>query len=164
YTRDGLSTGMVTVMRDVTDLRKADQELQSNYEKLRFAEDVVRQDRDRLNLVIENVGDPIVVCDNEGKVVLLDPLAKGLFGSATHVGSGEICRGRPPGGDYRSRSEQSHGGHQELNLSAFQQGGVGCGAGLRDLEIRDRARRPHRSADAGALSQPGIGKAGRPQY
>jgi PAS domain S-box-containing protein len=83
YTRDGLSTGIVTVMRDVTDLRRADQELQSNYEKLRQAEDIVRQDRDRLNLVIENVGDPIVVCDNEGKVVLLDPLAKGLFGSET---------------------------------------------------------------------------------
>jgi len=83
YTRDGLSTGIVTVMRDVTDLRKADQELQMNYEKLRQAEDIVRQDRDRLNLVIENVGDPIAVCDNEGKVVLLDPLAKGLFGSET---------------------------------------------------------------------------------
>src|SRR5438270_742795 len=83
YTRDGLSTGIVTVMRDVTDLRRADMELQFNYEKLRQAEDIVRQDRDRLNLVIENVGDPIVVCDNEGKVVLLDPLAKGLFGSET---------------------------------------------------------------------------------
>ena len=85
YTREGLSAGMVTVMRDVTDLRKADQELQANYERLRLAEDIVRQDRDRLNLVIENVGDPIVVCDNEGKVVLLDPLAKGLFGSETQA-------------------------------------------------------------------------------
>ncbi len=85
HSREGISTGMVTVMRDVTDLRRADQELQANYEKLRLAEDVVRQDRDRLNLVIENVGDPIVVCDNEGKVVLLDPLAKGLFGSETEA-------------------------------------------------------------------------------
>src|SRR5436305_14333929 len=70
-------------MRDVTDLRKADLEVQMNYEKLRQAEDIVRQDRDRLNLLFENVGDPIVVCDNEGKVVLLDPLAMGLFGSET---------------------------------------------------------------------------------
>jgi signal transduction histidine kinase len=74
-------TGMVTVMRDVTDLRRADQEVRANLDKLRAAEEVVRQDRDRLNLVIENVGDPIVVADNSAKIVLLDPLAKDLFGS-----------------------------------------------------------------------------------
>ncbi len=74
-------TGMVTVLRDVTDLRRADEELRANYERLRQAEEVVRQDRDRLNLVIENVGDPIVVCDREAKVVLLDPLAQELLGS-----------------------------------------------------------------------------------
>jgi signal transduction histidine kinase len=82
YTRDGTRTGMVTVMRDVTDLRRADQEVRANLEKLRAAEEIVRQDRDRLNLVIENVGDPIVVADNSAKIVLLDPLAKELFGSA----------------------------------------------------------------------------------
>src|SRR5438067_6407696 len=75
-------TGMVTVMRDVTDLRRADQEVRANLEKLRAAEEVVRQDRDRLNLVVENVGDPILVADNAAKIVLLDPLAKELFGSA----------------------------------------------------------------------------------
>jgi signal transduction histidine kinase len=75
-------TGIVTVMRDVTDLRRADQEVRANLEKLRAAEEVVRQDRDRLNLVIENVGDPIIVADNSAKVVLLDPLAKQLFGSS----------------------------------------------------------------------------------
>jgi len=81
YTRDGRRTGMVTVMRDVTDLRGAEEELRLNYERLRAAEEVVRQDRDRLNLIIENVGDPIVVCDKDAKVVLLDPLAQELFGS-----------------------------------------------------------------------------------
>jgi signal transduction histidine kinase len=82
YTRDGTRTGMVTVMRNVTDLRRADQEVRANLEKLRAAEENVRQDRDRLNLVIENVGDPIVVADNSAKLVMLDPLAKELFGSA----------------------------------------------------------------------------------
>ena len=82
YTRDSTRTGMVTVMRDVTDLRRADQEVRANLDKLRAAEEIVRQDRDRLNLVIENVGDPIVVADNSTKIVLLDPLAKELFGSA----------------------------------------------------------------------------------
>ncbi|MGI9103628.1 MAG: ATP-binding protein [Terriglobales bacterium] len=81
YTREGIRTGMVTVMRDVTDLRRADQEVRANLEKLLQAEEVVRQDRDRLNLVIESVGDPIVVADSAAKVVLQDPLAKELFGA-----------------------------------------------------------------------------------
>ncbi|MGB8887037.1 MAG: ATP-binding protein [Candidatus Korobacteraceae bacterium] len=81
FSTDERRTGMVTVLRDVTDLRRADQELRSNYDKLRQAEEVVRQDRDRLNLIIENVGDPIVVCDRDAKVVLLDPLAHDLLGS-----------------------------------------------------------------------------------
>ncbi|HXM93657.1 MAG TPA: ATP-binding protein [Candidatus Dormibacteraeota bacterium] len=81
HSSDGSRTGIVTVMRDVTDLRRADQEVRANLEKLRAAEEIVRQDRDRLNLVIENVGDPIIVADNSAKIVLLDPLAKELFGS-----------------------------------------------------------------------------------
>jgi nitrogen-specific signal transduction histidine kinase len=80
YNREGIRTGMVTVMRDVTDLRRADQEVRANLEKLMLAEEVVRQDRDRLNLVIENVGDPIVVADSAAKLALYDPLAKELFG------------------------------------------------------------------------------------
>jgi signal transduction histidine kinase len=83
YGPDGIQLGTVTVMRDVTDLRRADQELRLNYERLSEAEEVVRQDRDRLNLIIENVGDPIVVCDGKAKIVLVDPLAQELFGTET---------------------------------------------------------------------------------
>src|SRR5215831_6155797 len=85
YGPDGMQLGTVTVMRDVTDLRRADQELRLNYERLSEAEEVVRQDRDRLNLIIENVGDPIVVCDGKAKIVLVDPLAQELFGTETDV-------------------------------------------------------------------------------
>jgi len=87
---DESRTGMVTVMRDVTDLRRADQELRANLDKLRAAEEVVRQDRDRLNVVIENVGDPIVVADNAAKLVLLDPLAKELFGTGHGVRENQV--------------------------------------------------------------------------
>ncbi len=80
YGTDARRTGMVTVMRDVTELRRADDELRQNYELLTAAEEVVRQDRDRLNLIIENVGDPIIVCDKDAKIVLVDPLAQELFG------------------------------------------------------------------------------------
>ncbi len=81
FAPDGRRTGMVSVLRDVTDLRRADEELRTNYDRLRQAEEVVRQDRDRLNLVIENVGDPIVVCDRDAKLALLDPRAQELLGT-----------------------------------------------------------------------------------
>lgn len=80
YGPDGAQIGTVTVMRDVTDLRRADRDLHANYDKLREAEETVRQERDRLNLIVENVGDPIVVCDREGRIVLTDRLAQELFG------------------------------------------------------------------------------------
>src|SRR6266550_1564950 len=64
FSKETVRTGMVTVMRDVTDLRRADEEVRANLEKLRAAEEIVSQDRDRVNLVIENVGDPIIVADN----------------------------------------------------------------------------------------------------
>lgn len=95
-------TGMVTVMRDVTDLRRADQEVRSNLEKLRVAEEIVRQDRDRLNLVVENVGDPIIVADNSAKIVLLDPLAKELFGLAGAPRDPEIVKNDARLGAYLS--------------------------------------------------------------
>ena len=92
FSRDGMPLGMVTVMRDVTDLRRADQELRTNYDKLRAAEELVRQDRDRLNVIIESVGDPIVVCDGSAKVVLLDPLAQNLFGFGEKEGVTDAIR------------------------------------------------------------------------
>ena len=64
------------------DLLKILERLRANYDRLHRAEEIVRQDRDRLNLIIENVGDPIVVCDRDAKIVLLDPLAQELFGSS----------------------------------------------------------------------------------
>src|SRR5438874_2612626 len=82
FSKETVRTGIVTVMPDVTDLRRADEDVRANLEKLRTAEEIVSQDRDRLNLVIENVGDPIIVADNSAKIVLLDPMAKDLFGSA----------------------------------------------------------------------------------
>jgi signal transduction histidine kinase len=90
FAPDGVQVGTVTVMRDVTDLRRADQELWVNYDKLREAEEMVRQDRDRLNLIIENVGDPIVVCDSAARIVLVDPLAQELFGSTSEVPSDPV--------------------------------------------------------------------------
>ncbi|HEX7285393.1 MAG TPA: ATP-binding protein [Candidatus Angelobacter sp.] len=80
YGPDAAQTGTVTVMHDVTDLRRADEELRANYEKLRQTEEIVHLERDRLNLIIENVGDPIIVCDRQARIVVQERLAEELFG------------------------------------------------------------------------------------
>ena len=112
-------TGMVTVMRDVTDLRRADQELRANLDKLRAAEEIVRQDRDRLNVVIENVGDPIVVADNATKIVLLDPLAKELFGSGDGTRDPQIVKNEAKVGAYLTAFTFSFLDHQNKALHLF---------------------------------------------
>jgi len=71
-------TGAIIVLRQ---LPGRDEDIRASLEKLRAAEEVVRQDRDRLNLVIENVGDPIVVADSNAKITLMDSLARELFGN-----------------------------------------------------------------------------------
>jgi PAS domain S-box-containing protein len=90
FSRDGMRSGLVTVMRDVTDLRRADQEFRASMERLREAQEVVRQDRDLMHMVIENVGDPIIVADGSARVVLLDSLAQELFGRILESISGPI--------------------------------------------------------------------------
>jgi signal transduction histidine kinase len=90
FSRDGMRSGLVTVMRDVTDLRRADQEFRASMERLRDAQEVVRQDRDLMHMVIENVGDPIIVADGAARVVLLDSLAQELFGRIHETTSGPI--------------------------------------------------------------------------
>lgn len=90
FSRDGLRSGLVTAMRDVTDLRRADQEFRASMERLRDAQEVVRQDRDLMHMVIENVGDPIIVADGSARVVLLDSLAQELFGRMHESVTGPI--------------------------------------------------------------------------
>ncbi|MCU1270522.1 MAG: sensor signal transduction histidine kinase [Acidobacteriaceae bacterium] len=116
---DETRTGMVTVMRDVTDLRRADQELRTNLDKLRAAEEIVRQDRDRLNVVIENVGDPIVVADNSAKIVLLDPLAKELFATGAAVREPQMVKNEAKLDAYLTSFTFSFLDHQNKALHLF---------------------------------------------
>jgi PAS domain S-box-containing protein len=75
----GERIGLVSVFRDVTDLRQANEELARNYAKLQQAEAESRGERDRLNRIIENVGHPIVVTDTGGNFVLFNRRAELLF-------------------------------------------------------------------------------------
>jgi signal transduction histidine kinase len=75
----GEGAGIVSVLRNVTDLRRAIEEIEANYRKLRAAEAEARSERDRLDLVIDAVVDPILVTDPDGNVVLMNAPAGRLF-------------------------------------------------------------------------------------
>ena len=72
-------TGIVTILRNVSDLHHTTQELEENYLKLRSAEAAVRADRDRLDLIITSVAQPILVSDREGKIIMTNEPAVRLF-------------------------------------------------------------------------------------
>jgi PAS domain S-box-containing protein len=72
-------TGVVSILRNVTDLRRATEEIEENYRKLRTAEVLARAESDRLNLIIDSVADPIVVTDTSGETSLMNGPAERLF-------------------------------------------------------------------------------------
>jgi signal transduction histidine kinase len=72
-------TGIVSILRNVTDLQRATAELEENYRKLRQTEADARAERDRLDLVIDSVADPILVTDPGGNIVMMNAPAEHLF-------------------------------------------------------------------------------------
>ena len=72
-------TGVVSVLRNITDLRRATEQIEENYQKLRIADAASRAERDRLNLIIDSVADPIIVTDPAGGTVLMNAPAEELF-------------------------------------------------------------------------------------
>jgi PAS domain S-box-containing protein len=69
----------VSVLRDVTDLRRAAGELERQVQRVRLAEIDARRERDRLNLILENVADPILVTDAQSNIILMNRQAEQLF-------------------------------------------------------------------------------------
>jgi PAS domain S-box-containing protein len=85
-------TGIVSVLRNITDLRRATEQIEENYQKLRVAEGAVRAERDRLNLIIDSVADPIIVTDQGGATILMNAPAEELFTAPLEAGDG-VLRG-----------------------------------------------------------------------
>jgi PAS domain S-box-containing protein len=77
--RVGPEDSVLSVLRDVTDLRRAASELERQVQRVRHAEVTVRGERDRLNLVLENVADPILVTDERSNIILMNDQAEQLF-------------------------------------------------------------------------------------
>lgn len=77
--RVGPEDAVLSVLRDVTDLRRAARELERQVTRVRQAEIEARDERDRLNLILENVADPILVTDSLANIILLNDEAEQLF-------------------------------------------------------------------------------------
>ncbi len=73
------TTAVVSVLRNVTDLGRARQELEEHYRRLMEAEASMRTERNRLNLLVDSVGDPIIVTDPAGDILMTNAPAERFF-------------------------------------------------------------------------------------
>ena len=71
--------GTVSVLKNVTDIRHIGEELARGQQRLQSAEGQVRSERDRLDLILRNVPNPIIVVDNDNRIISLNPAAERLF-------------------------------------------------------------------------------------
>jgi signal transduction histidine kinase len=63
----------------VTDLGRATEEIEESHRRLRIAQAEVREERHRLDLIIDSVADPILVTDPAGDIVMMNAPAEKLF-------------------------------------------------------------------------------------
>jgi len=75
--------GTVSVLKNVTDIRHIGEELARGRQRLQTAEEEIRIERDRLDLVLRNVTNPIIVVDNDNQIISMNPAAERLFKPAS---------------------------------------------------------------------------------
>jgi PAS domain S-box-containing protein len=85
-------TYVVSILRNVTDLARAKEEIEESYRTLRLAQAEVRDERHRLDLIIDSVADPILVTDQEGDIVLMNEPAERLFTASKSATDAELRR------------------------------------------------------------------------
>jgi PAS domain S-box-containing protein len=73
------TSAVVSVLRNVTDLGRARQELEDNYRRLMEAQVQMRTERNRLDLLVDSVGDPIIVTDPAGDILMTNSPAERFF-------------------------------------------------------------------------------------
>jgi signal transduction histidine kinase len=72
-------SALVSVLRNVTDLGQARRELEENYRRLHIAEAAARAERNRLDLIVDSVVDPIIVSDPTGDILMTNAPAEKFF-------------------------------------------------------------------------------------
>ncbi len=75
--------GIVSLLRNVTDLKRATEELSESFERVQELRQEARQERQRLNLIIQNVADPVIITNIANEVLLMNEQAERLFGRPT---------------------------------------------------------------------------------
>jgi signal transduction histidine kinase len=95
-------TYVVSILRNVTDLARAKEEIEESYRTLRLAQAEVRDERHRLDLIIDSVADPILVTDQEGDIVLMNAPAERLFNVPPSAGEAAQRRVRANGANLTS--------------------------------------------------------------
>jgi nitrogen-specific signal transduction histidine kinase len=87
--------GTVSVLTNITDLRHATEQVTQNVHRLQSAEEEIRLERDRLNLVLRSVPNPIILLDIDNQPILMNHEAVRLFQSSpldSHRGRrAQIC-------------------------------------------------------------------------
>jgi PAS domain S-box-containing protein len=82
--------GIVSLLRNVTDLKRATEELSQSFERVQELRQEAREERQRLNLIIQNVADPIIVTNPDNEVLLMNEQAERLF---SRPSSGQMIAG-----------------------------------------------------------------------
>ncbi len=75
----GEEGSVVSVLRNVTDLWRARQELEENYRRLGVTEASMRAERNRLDLVVDAVVDPIILTNSAGDMLVTNAPAERFF-------------------------------------------------------------------------------------
>lgn len=88
--------GMVAVLKNVTDLRQVTEELTRNVQRLHSADQEIRLERDRLDLILRSVPNPIIVIDNEDQIVSMNAAAQRVFGPPAPLPGTAVPTGRRP--------------------------------------------------------------------
>ena len=71
--------GTVAVLTNITDLRHATEQVTQNVHRLQTAEEEIRLERDRLNLIMRSVPNPIILLDIDNQPILMNHEALRLF-------------------------------------------------------------------------------------
>ncbi len=88
----GPQGSVLSILRDITDLKRALTELETQFRRSRVAEERVREEWERLNATLENVGDPILVTDERSNIILMNREAERLFEAPAAAGADSARR------------------------------------------------------------------------
>src|ERR671936_2015249 len=69
----------VSVLTNITDLRHATEQVTQNVHRLQTAEEEIRLERDRLNLILRSVPNPIILLDPDNQPIVMNHEARRLF-------------------------------------------------------------------------------------